>query len=388
MRYRPFGKTGASVSVLGFGTARFPLSKYAFDMDLVVGVLRRAFELGINYVDTSEVYSFGRCELAIGRAIEGQRDNVFIATKNNYRGESGDEWQQRLEGSLERLGVDWIDFYHLHGLRWKNYRKQSGPGGPLERFRRAKQEGLVRHLCFSSHDRPENIVRLIDTGEFEGVVVQYNLLDRSNEGVIAHAHERGLGVAVMGPVGGGRLSAPSERIQGMIEGGRRTPEIALRFVLSNPHVTLALSGMTTVEMVEQNVATAGREQPLSKEERRHVLRVLEETQGLLDLYCTGCGYCMPCPHHVDIPKNLDAMNVYRVWGLQGHARALYQKLGKKRKRRDGTVVQRWAQACVECGECVPKCPQDIPIVERLRETASTLGLRPLGKGETTPIAFA
>lgn len=370
MQYREYGKTGVKVSVLGFGTLRTPKTRGRVDMDLFVNILGHAFDLGVNYVDTAAMYSNGKGEIAVGKALKGRRDKVFVATKNHYKGESADEWQAYLDQSLGRLDVGYIDFYHLHGLRWNVYRKQLGPGKPIERFRKAKDEEYIRHMCFSSHDKPENIMRLIDTGDFDGMLVQYNLLDRRNEEVIAYAHEKGMGVAIMGPVGGGRLVGPSKRIQIAGE-AKSTPEIALRFVLSNPNVTLALSGMNTLEMVEENVATASREEPLSTEERLRVLEALEETKRLTDLYCTGCRYCMPCPNNVDIPRNFEAMNYYRVWGLEEHARSLYRSLGKR--KRQGAVVEKWAEACVECGECEPKCPQNIPIRERLKETAATLG---------------
>lgn len=370
MQYRMYGKTGDKVSVLGYGAMRLPMKDNHVDMDISVAMIRRAIELGVNYVDTAVGYCNGESQIAVGKAVKGLRDKVFVSTKNHYKGPSGDEWQRLLDQSLERIDVDYIDFYHSHGLGWEEYKNMLGPGKPMERFHKAKEQGLIRHMCFSCHDSPENMIKLIDTGEFEGMLVQYNLLDRRNEDAIAHAHEKGMGVAIMGPVGGGRLVSPSEKLQGMV-GAKSTPEIALRFVISNPNVTIALSGMNSMEMVEENCATASRDEALSEEERRRVIEILNESQKLAELYCTGCGYCMPCPNDVDIPANFSAMNLYRVFGLKELAIRQYKSLGRKRKG-DG-FVEAWASACVECGKCEPKCPQKIKIREQLKETHNALG---------------
>jgi predicted aldo/keto reductase-like oxidoreductase len=372
LQYKVYGKTGDKVSRLGFGAMRLPMVEGHVDMDLSVSIMRRAFDLGVNYVDSAVGYCNSESQIAVGKAIKGRRDKLFVSTKNHYKGESGDEWQKFLDQSLERIDVDYIDFYHSHGLAWDQYQNMLGKGGPMERFRKAKEEGLIRHMCYSCHDSPENMKKLIDTGEFDGMLLQYNLLDRRNEEAIAYAHEKGMGIAIMGPVGGGRLVAPSDQIQNMVGGSKSTPEVALRFVLSNPNVTLALSGMNTMAMVEENTATASREEPLTAEEKQGILDALEEIKRLSDLYCTGCGYCMPCPNDIDIPRNFQLMNYFRVFGLKDYARGEYKRLEKRRKR-DGTVVEAWAAACIECGECEPKCPQDIPIREQLKETHATLG---------------
>ena len=373
MQYKEYGKTGDKVSRLGFGLMRLPMIEDHVDMEISIALIRKAIELGVNYLDSAEGYCRGESQIAFGKAIKGLRDKIFVSTKNGYKGESGDEWRERLDTSLERIDVDYIDFYHSHGLSWDQYQGMLGKGGPIERFRQVKEEGLVRHMCFSCHDSPENMIKLLDTGDFDGMLCQYNLLDRRNEPAIAHAQELGLGIAIMGPVGGGRLVAPSDEITSWVESGAKsTPEVALRFVLSNPGVTLALSGMNSMAMVEENTATAGREEPLSDLERQKVLEMLEETKRMSELYCTGCGYCMPCPNDVDIPENFRLMNYYRVFGLADYAREGYKRLEKKRKR-DGTVLEAWAAACIECGECEPKCPQNIPIREQLKETHAALG---------------
>lgn len=373
MQYRVYGKTGNKVSVLGFGAMRLPMIENHVDMDLSVAIIQRSFDLGVNYVDSAVGYCNSESQIAVGKAVKGYRDKVFVSTKNHYKGPSGDEWQKLLDDSLKKLDVDYIDFYHSHGLGWEEYKNIQNPGGVMERFRKAKEQGLIRHICYSCHDSAENMMKLIDTGEFAGMLVQYNLLDRHAEEAIAHAHEKGMGVAIMGTVGGGRLVSPSEKLQGMVkDGAKSTPEIAVRFVISNPNVTVALSGMNSMAQVEENTATAARDEALSEEERGRVIEILNESQELAKLYCTGCGYCMPCKNDVDIPENFTVMNLYRVFGLKELARSRYKGLGKRRKH-DGTTVEAWATACIECGECEPKCPQKIPIIDQLKETHATLG---------------
>jgi predicted aldo/keto reductase-like oxidoreductase len=209
------------------------------------------------------------------------------------------------------------------------------------------------------------MIKLIDTGEFETVLCQYNLLDRANEEAMAHARERGLGVAVMGPVGGGRLSTPSQAIGGLIGNSTvGTPEVALRFVLANPSVSVALSGMSTDEMIEQNVRIASMTQPLGADEKESIEASLLRFAELSKLYCTGCNYCMPCPMGVKIPRVFELMNLHRVWGLTDNAKSGYQKLVKK----GGSV-----DPCVLCGNCESKCPQEIKIIEQLQECAALLG---------------
>ncbi|MGQ9629668.1 MAG: aldo/keto reductase [bacterium] len=367
MQYRQLGNTGIKVSVLGFGCMRLPQKDGAVDEEEAIRMLRRAYELGVNYFDTAYVYHGQTSEVILGRAIKSMpRDKIYISTKNHIQNDSSKEWRGRLETSLKRLDTDYIDLYLFHGINWKLYQENIKlPNFPMREALRAKEEGLIRHISFSFHDTPENLIKLIDTGDFETVTLQYNILDRSNEGGIAYAKEKGMGVIVMGPVGGGRLGAPSEAIQKLIPGGvKSTAEMALRFVLSNPNVSVALSGMSTMKQLEENVVTASHTEALSAEERRRVEEMLEENKRLADLYCTGCNYCMPCPNGVDIPGNFRIMNYFRVYGLKEYAQRQYN--GKLRED------DKWANACLECGECEPKCPQNIPIIKQLKETHEAL----------------
>jgi len=371
MQYREYGNTGKMITALGFGAMRLP-----DDEDYAVEVMQRYLDLGGNLIDTARAY--GESEKLVGRAVKGRRDQVYLSTKNHSMGQgeyTPDLWKQYLDESSEALGVDHIDFYHVHSVTWEQI---SGPfqepGGPLEICQQALDEGIIGHLCFSSHDTPENIIKIIDTGLFDGILVQYNLLDRKehygsrtagagNEPAIARAREKGMGVLIMGPVAGGRLAmaTESEQFQAMLtDRTTSVPDLAIRYVLANSGVSAALSGMNTVDMVEENCASASHEQPLTEAEYEQIRKIVQRNEKLAELYCTGCNYCQPCPEGVPIPKIFEAMNYHRIWGLTEHGKNMYSKLDIN------------AEACVECGECEEKCPQNIPVIDQLKESHAAL----------------
>lgn len=372
MQYRPFGKTGVSVSTLGFGAMRLPQKtlegKEVYDHDAGVRLLRQGIDLGINFVDTAPGYCDQESEVILGKALQdGYRDKVSLSTKIPGQATGYDASRKSLETSLERLQTDHVDFCHLWNLSYKQFLEE-GIQEQVRMAHKAKEEGLIRHLSFSSHDKPENIVKLIDTGLFASMLCQYNLLDRANEQVMTYAAEKALGVVIMGPMGGGRLGAPSPQVQALLPGkSPSSPEIALRFVLTHPAVSCALSGMGSLDMVRENVRVASQESALTQEEHDQVIRAMEEHQERANLYCTGCNYCMPCPVGVNIPLNFEMMNYHRVYGLTEYAKSNYASIG--------TVP--WmpgekASACVECGECEAKCPQNLEIRRQLKETAKVL----------------
>ncbi len=360
MKLKEFGYTGAKVTPLGFGAMRF-----SDDTDKSVKLVRHAIDAGINYVDTAPYYVDHKSEEIIGAALQdGYRQRVYLATKCPVDGVDGSALRCFLEQSLKRIDTEYIDFYHLWALNGPKYRQYVLPkGGYLEYALKAQQEGLIKNLSFSYHGTVEDLKQIIDDGHFATMLVQYNLLDRKNEKAIKMAKEKGMGVAIMGPVGGGRLSQPSPAIQSMIPRTVNTSvELALRFVLSNPNVTIALSGMENEKMVDDNIAFA-KKSALSKDESRQAEAAADELKALADLYCTGCDYCMPCPHGVNIPANFRLMNFYRVYGLKDYAQKMY----------DQSPVEQRADRCIECGECLPKCPQEIEIIKQLKEIVQTFG---------------
>lgn len=374
MLYRKFGNTGISISALGFGAMRLPQTEVngetVFDHEKGIELIHRAIELGVNYVDTAPYYCNKESEIIVGKALKGRRDQVYLSTKNPIENASGEDFTKRLETSLGKLDTDYIDFYHLWGISWKEYTETIDvKNGPLAAAFKAKEEGLIRHLSFSFHDDAENMFKLIDTGHFETVLCQYNLLDRANEDAIAYAKDKGLGVVIMGPVGGGRLGAPSDVIaQLMKDKSSSNAETALRFVLANENVTCALSGMGSIAMVEENAKVASNDAALSPQEIALINASMEENKKLADLYCTGCNYCMPCPAEVNIPTCFRLMNYHRVYNLTDYAREQYAQIGTV-----DWMKGKQADACVECGQCEEKCPQHIPIIQQLKDTHEVLG---------------
>jgi predicted aldo/keto reductase-like oxidoreductase len=384
MQYVDFGKTGETVSRLGMGCMRLPQrqvnGKTEYDREASVALIRRAVELGITYFDTAPGYCDQLSEGILGEAIKDCRDKLFISTKYPLEEASGDDYDRKLESSLKKLGTDHIDFFHFWGISLDAFiNKVVTKDGPLDRARKAKEQGLIRHISFSFHDResgdeePAKLEEILKRGEgvLESMLCQYNLLDRNKGPGIELAHRMGLGTAVMGPVGGGRLGAPSEVIQSLLpHRATSTAEMALRFVWANPAVNVALSGMSTIEQLEENCRIVDNTAPLSAEELVRIEAMMKENERLAGLYCTGCKYCMPCPQGIDIPAVFTIMNYHRVYKLTEMAKREYAEIGTNEWKN-----YKNAAACVKCGICETKCPQSLPIRKQLEETHRVLAAK-------------
>lgn len=366
IKYSTLGKTGLKVSRLGFGAMRLPMDGDRVDRKLAIPMIHRAFEAGVNYIDTAVGYCGEDSQRVIGEALKGWREKIVVSTKNHYYGESEEEWWQHLENSLERLQVDHIDIYNTHGVNAKNLEESVKPR-VLKWLIKAHDQGLITHICTSFHDNNEALRTVIDSGLYASITLQYNILDRQLEDGMAYAHDNNIGVVVMGPVGGGRLGAANDVLSGFVPNIRRIPELALRFVLANPNVTVALSGMSAMDQVLENLAVASADQPLSDDDLKLISRHLERLKKMADLYCTGCGYCQPCPEEVDIPRTFSLYNDARVYGFWENARNTYASW---RKRLPEGPKQ--ADSCVECGICEEKCPQNIHIRKQLKEAHEAL----------------
>lgn len=371
MQYRMLGRTGLKVSQLGFGAMRLPMTgpgkEAKVDLDKAVPLIRHAFESGINYIDSAVFYCNHDSQRAVGEALKGWRDRVIVSTKNDYKGLDEAAWHKNLEDSLRLLQVDYIDLYNIHGISWKVYEEAVEPAiGKW--LLRARDRGLIRHIGTSCHDKPENMIRLIDTGLFEAFTVQYNLLDRAYEAAIAHAGAKGVGIVIMGPLAGGRVIASAEVFGQVVPGLSHVPELALRFVLANPNVSVAISGMESFEIIDQNVRVAGDDTPLSPDDYAVIDSHLKKLRAAADLCCTGCGYCVPCPQNVRIPRIFNLYNLARVYKNWDGARRGYA--GIKKDVWDPEAKQ--ADTCNECGACEKKCPQNIAIRKQLKDAHRAL----------------
>lgn len=367
MRYQAFGKTGFEISKLGFGAMRMPEKevdgKMTLDIEASVDLMRRSFELGVNYVDTAYIYHDGLSEVAVGQAIKGVRDQVRLSSKSpGHLVKKAGDYRRILEEQLTRLQEDSIDFYHFHGIGYQGFLDIDKRSGWLKDAQKAKEEGLIKNISFSFHSAPEDLIKLVDLGLFSSVLCQYNLIDRSNEAGMAYAKSKGLGVVIMGPVGGGRIAGLPDHLRQEIGlSVENNVEMALRFVTANSNVDCVLSGMGSLEMLEQNARYTSNAAPLSSQEVEAVNALMQKLRKLADLYCTGCKYCLPCPAGIQIPFIFDLYNCHEVYKFHDHARWNYANMGKM-----DWLPKVKADACTECGECEKRCPQKIQIREQLK----------------------
>ena len=345
--------------------------KHFVDQDKVDEMLSYAYNNGVNYFDTAPYYCNSNSEAAVGRAVKSFRDKVLISTKCPLgNGLEADGYRKNLETSLERLGTDYIDFYHFWGINRDSFDNIMLSSNLLEAALEAKEEGLLLHISFSFHDHPSAIKHIIDTSEERGVkmesmLCQYNLLDRSNEEMIKYANQKGIGTIAMGPVGGGRLAAPTDLYTKLTgKPSIATYELAFKFCLGNPDLNCALSGMQNLDMVQKNIALASDTTAFSGEEWEKLGAAMEEIKKFSELYCTGCKYCQPCPAEINIPRIFEMWTYYNVYGLKDHARKMMAEYIKK----GGKTFS----DCLDCGECEEKCPQHLEIRKSLEMVCKTL----------------
>jgi predicted aldo/keto reductase-like oxidoreductase len=365
MQYRTFGKLDWKVSALGFGAMRLPLtSKETTDIDEpeTTRMIRHAIDEGLNYVDTAYPYHGGKSEPLVGRVLkDGYRDRVRLATKLPcWLVEKSDDFDKYLNEQLQRLDVEYIDFYLLHSLNKKSWHTVRDLGA-LPWAEGALADGRIRHLGFSFHDDNEVFTEIVDAYDWDFLQIQYNYMDIERQAGtkgLHYAAAKGMAVVIMEPLLGGRLARPPARIQALWDGAtnkRKAADWALQWLWNQPEVSVVLSGMTELWHVEENLASAEASGVgiLSEEEEALVGRVREAYNEVCPIPCTQCNYCMPCPSGVDIPRVLEIFNEGVMHEDPKGARGAYKWMDEEKR----------ADHCTQCHECEELCPQQIAVSE-------------------------
>jgi len=379
MQYRQFGKLEFKTSALGFGAMRLPTIPETGEIDepLAISMIRTAIDHGVNYVDTAYSYHDHLSEILVGKALkDGYRQKTAIATKMpSWLLKDTADLDRYFNEQLAKVDVEKFDFYLLHALsagRWETYKRIK----VFEWIERQKADGKIGAIGFSFHDEYpvfEEIIHGYDAWDF--CQIQYNYMDtdyQAGERGLKLAADRGLGVIVMEPLRGGGLARnpmPGAVDQVFKRSGRDwTPaEWALHWVWNQPEVSLLLSGMSTMQQVEQNLVSASRSGigSLFLADQIIIEEVRDAFQSLVPIPCTTCGYCQPCPQDVLIPNIFSIYNESIMYDNQGNGQWRYGNIKPENR----------ADQCVECGECEAACPQHIEIIDWLK-TAHTYLSRP------------
>ena len=368
MNYRENPKNGDRLSALGFGCMRFPRS-----FDEVKKLVTNAVENGINYFDTAYLYVGN--EATLGRALEGLRERVKLATKlPPMSAKKTEDFERIFKTQLERLRTDYIDYYLIHMLSDVATWERLCSLGILEWIAKKKQNGKIINLGFSYHGGRDEFKRLLDANNWDFCMIQYNYLDENNQAGksgLEYAASKGLPVMIMEPLRGGTLvnGLPGEVLDVFRRADKkRTPaEWALRWVWNHPEVTLLLSGMSSMPMLEENISVAADVLPdtLSPDELLIFEKAREMIGHRLKVPCTGCGYCLPCPAGVDIPTCFACYNDRYISGFVSSMQGYLQTTSFQKKPSN-------ASKCVKCGKCESHCPQSIEIRNELQNAKKTL----------------
>jgi len=371
MKYRKFGRLNWKSSALGFGAMRLPFfGNETGNIDKLesIKMIRYAIDHGINYIDTAYPYHQGKSELLVGKALEdGYREKVKLATKMpTWLVNSQDDMDKFLEEQLSKLQTNQIDFYLLHGLRkdrWNILKALK----VIDWAEKKIGDGKFEYLGFSFHDDYNAFKKIVDGYEGWALCqIQYNYMDADYQAGttgLKYAASKGLAVVVMEPLAGGKLAInPPEEVQEIWDKAeiKKSPaELALHWVWNHQEVSVALSGMSTMQQVIENVESAERSGPrtLTKNELQVVERVKMKYREFGFIGCTGCGYCIPCPEGVNIPVIFGCYNEYFMKDRESSLKEKYLKQ---------VTPDTQAKRCVRCSKCEELCPQRLPIKKLLR----------------------
>lgn len=374
MKYRE-DKYGNKISVLGYGCMRFSHKGTKIDLEKTEKEIMAAYEAGVNYYDTAYIYPGS--EDAVGKIFEKNniRDKVNIATKlPHYMMKTIEDVEKCFNEELKRLRTDYIDYYLMHMLTdvktWERL-KQIGIDKWIED---KKEKGIIKQIGFSYHGNSDMFCKLIDVYDWDFCQIQYNYLDEHSQAGrtgLKYAASKGIPVIIMEPLRGGKLvNNLPDKAKKLFENYeiKRTPaDWAFRWLINQPEVTCILSGMNSIQMIEENIQTADSTEigELTEKEEKLLKDVVKSINEKMKVPCTGCRYCMPCPKNVDIPGTFAAYNKCytenKLWGI-----IEYVMCTEIRKEKTS------ASNCIECGKCEAHCPQHIQIRKELKNARKQL----------------
>ena len=378
MEYRRFGKTEELISVITLGGMRFkhgwtpPRNHLPKDsIEHCISTTRMALDLGVNHIETAHGYI--KSEFLFGHALKDlgvPRNKFKMMTKGAPM--SGDETRNLVEEQLKALGLDHVDFYGWHGINNQELLKVAvEKNGPVETLHRLKDEGLIHHIGFSTHAPLDVILNAMQTDLFSFVNLHYYYFFQRNLPAVQLAGEMDMGVFIISPnEKGGMLFKPSEKVKNLCK--PLTP-IAFngRFCLSHPEITTLSMGMHEPKHFSQNLAILNGENYLNGEFSKTKAKMdapLAKISGL----CTLCNECLPCPENINIPEILRFRNLIEGYDMLDYGRFRYNMLEGKGHWFPGT----FSSHCTECGDCLPRCPENLNIPVLLMETHKKLFSKP------------
>ncbi len=383
MQQRPFKKLGFETSVLGFGCMRLPLEDdnlpekpekdaSKIDEQKAIDLIRYAIDNGVTYIDTAYPYHGGNSEPLVGKALQdGYRERVKLATKlpvwlvNEYA-----DFERLLDEQLNKLQTDYVDFYLLHALNKDSWNKVKDLG-VLDFIDDAISKGKIRSKSFSFHDTLDTFKEIVDSFDWDMCQIQLNYMDEEYQAGLEgmkYAADKGISIVVMEPLRGGKLvrNIPSEveAIWNESDVKRSPADWAFRWVCNHPEVSVVLSGMGNVQEVKENIETFKTALPnsLSTEEIQLVNRVRDFYKSKIKVHCTECKYCVPCPQKVTIPNIFSTYNSIYLYNTEEASIRSYKNITGKAD----------ASLCVECGVCEEACPQNLPIIQYLKDAHKVL----------------